>query len=468
MQYFKKNINLFIVIILFIILCVSYILIIPVFEAPDENWHFMYAFYISKYNKTTSTYNENISSEQYIKEHVQDGQDPTIFMDDKYMLYNFPGEGYIQHVTSRLHPTTYYFISAQIIKPFGVDSIDAEYDYKNFWQPNLYINNKILKDSNPTKFLVLILRLFQIVYGVLVIIFIYKIIKLLSNDKFENKSIILLSGIAFLPQFVFLCSYINNDVLSALFGLISAYFTALLFKRDKAYLGLLSVLFAFIGGFTKYTILIMVPVVVIAFLIWLVIKKKKWALISVSIITFLTIAVFYYVIFSIRKNPPILLDRIISTSKEMLAGLRDGKGISYINIPALTQIFKSTVAIFGSMSIYADKFIYNFFLAYVVSGILLFFIKIKEYRNSKKSIIFIIISIISIFSYFLLYNFYANWGQNQGRVILMAVFLTYILAILGFRSIKASYRNILYYGLFSCSLFISVFCLYNYIYLKYY
>ena len=70
MQYFKKNINLFIVIVLFIILCVSYILIIPVFEAPDENWHFSYAFYISKYNRIPSEYNESIGYEQYIKKSI--------------------------------------------------------------------------------------------------------------------------------------------------------------------------------------------------------------------------------------------------------------------------------------------------------------------------------------------------------------------------------------------------------------
>ena len=467
MQYFKKNINLFIVIVLFIVLCVSYILIIPVFEAPDENWHFIYAFYMSKYNRISSVYTESIGYEQYIKERTNEGEDPMFFMDEKYILYKMVSGEYREHY-SLWHPPTYYFISAQIIKPLGVNCIDAEYDYKNLNKPNLYINNKILKDRSPTNSLVLILRLFQIVYGVLVIFFIYKIIKLLSDDEFKNNSVLLISGIAFLPQFVFLCSYINNDVLSALFGLVSVYFIVLLFKRDKAYLGLISILFAFIGGFTKFTILIMVPVAIIAFLIWLVNKKKKRALISVSVIIFLTIAVLYFVIFSIRKNPPLFIARIISISNEMLAGFRDGKMRFYIDMPRFTDTFKSAVAFFGWMNIVADNFIYYFFLAYVISGILVFFANIRDYRKSKNSIIFIILSIISIFSYFLLHAIYTGWGQNQGRIILLAVFLTYILATLGFKSIKESYKNILYYGLFASSLFISVFCLYNYIYLAYY
>ena len=175
-----------------------------------------------------------------------------------------------------------------------------------------------------------------------------------------------------------------------------------------------------------------------------------------------------YVIFIIRKNPPLLLNRIINTGNEILAGLRDGKMSLYIDMPRFTQTFKSTVAIFGWMNIGADKFIYNFFLAYIISGILLFFADIKDYRKSKKSLIFIIVLIISILSYFIVYAASTNWSQNQGRVILLAVFLTYILAILGFKSIKESYKNVLYYTLFSSSLFISVFCLYNYIYIKYY
>jgi len=705
MQYFKKNINLFIVIVLFIILCVSYILIIPVFEAPDENWHFMYAFYISKYNRIPSLYTESIGYEQYIQEHVNDVQNPMFFMDEKYMLYK-QANGEYEQLNSLWHPATYYFISAQIIKPLGVDNIDAEYNYDNFWNPNLFINNKILKDSSPTNSLVLILRLFQIVYGVLIIVFIYKIIKLISGDEFKNNSIILLSPIVFLPQFVFLCSYVNNDVLSALFGLISAHFVVLLFKRNKAYMGLISVLFAFIGGFTKNTIFIIVPVAIIAFLIWFIAKKKIWAILGILAVIILSVTAFYYVsnfkkasyettkieagweenhkdenvedindvsaknyalnlsttklvnfgnadifniknqswtvelwiksvtgqtawrgflgknyrstagswaisldredklyfeinntdsnhygfdvyrvpiinndwvhatwscnrispttmevssyqngvligtqkrtdltgtfsneldtylckdlsgtvmvdevriwntartqeqiqssmyreltdneeglvgywnfnkgrgstvydstvnknngtIFNIRNNLPPLLDRVIRTGNGILAGFRDGK-YRLINIPALAVTFKSTVAYFGWMNIAADNFIYNFFLAYIISGILLFFANIRDYRKNIKSIIFIILSIISIFIYFVVYAASTNWGQIQGRVILTAVFLTYVLAILGFKTVKARYKNILYYTLFSCSLLISVFCLYNYIYLNYY
>jgi len=276
---FKVDIYLIIVIIIFIILCVSYIVVIPVFEAPDEQGHFLYAFYISKYNRIPSQYNEPISTTQYIKENIDKNADKVFYMDDKYMFYRMPyssPSGYLWYYRDQRHqPPLYYLISSQVIKPLGVSNINAEINYGNYNNPNRFINNKILKDASPTIFLVLILRLFQVVYGVLIIIFIYKIIKLLSNDKFEKKSIFLISGISFLPQFLFLCSYVNNDVLSALFGLVSVYFMVLLFKRNKAYLGLLSILFSIIASFTKPTILIMVPVTIVGLIVWAITKKKR-------------------------------------------------------------------------------------------------------------------------------------------------------------------------------------------------
>lgn len=700
----KENINLLIVIILFIVLCVSYILVIPVFEAPDEPGHFLYAFYISKYNKIPSPYNEPMPTEQYIKENIDEKVDKVFYMDENHMFYKEPGS--LFYMDQRHHPPIYYLISSQIIKPFNVDNIYIKNNLNQSYSlDNKFIDNKILKNNSSTISLVLILRLFQIVYGVLIIFFIFKIIKLLSDDEFKNNSILLISGIAFLPQFVFLCSYINNDVLSSLFGLISAYFIVLLFKRDKAYLGLLSILFAIIGGFTKYTILIMIPITIVAFFVWLIIKKKIWAILVFLTVMFLAISVFFYIqnfqrspyqteieegwvdsykyenvegdndVLALEKNHAFsfdgiddrvvvtrddslktsditvefwvksneitttedwdgimqgvdgsgynsgwrildidnklclqvnfgdadpryiigyvlssdtfyhvafvynhqylrlyqngnavgthlaetrdinwsksatdlyigfaqfyfngaidevriwnvartqeqirnnmnrelagneegligywkfnegtgstvydstanknhgeiqvtskesnisLLNKILGVSSKLLEDFRDSKGSFNINIPALTGTFKSTVVLFGWVNIAADDFIYYFFLAYVISGILTFFVNIRDYRKSKKSIIFTILSIISIFIYFLLYASYGNWAQNQGRIILLAVFLTYIIAILGFRSVKARNKAILYYTLFSSSLLISVFCLYNYIYLKYY
>jgi len=160
-----------------------------------------------------------------------------------------------------------------------------------------------------------------------------------------------------------------------------------------------------------------------------------------------------------------LLNRAKSVAKELFTNPDD-----FFNFDKdhFIKSFKSSLGVFGWMNIYANNHIYYFFLAYIIAGILLFFANIKDYWKSKRSIIFIIASIISIYIYFLLYAVYTNWAQQQGRVMFTAVILTFILAILGYNTIKSRYRNIIYYVLFSCSLFISIFSLYNYIYLKYY
>jgi len=272
----------------------SYILTIPVFEAPDENYHFLYSFYLSKYNKLYSKYDENISVNQYIEEYIDTDQDPGLYLDEKYAFLKKEHDGSYYPLSPWSDPPLYYLISSQIIKSFDVDKIGAKFNYENFNNPNRFVNNKILIDDSPTNGLVLILRLLQIVFSAAIVIIVFKIIKLISNDKFKNQSIFLLSSIVFLPQFIFLCSYINNDLLSILFGLISIYFIVLLFKKEKILWGLLSILFAIIATLTKDTLFIMVPLVIITFFIWSVIKKKKRIIIGFLVFIVFLISATYF------------------------------------------------------------------------------------------------------------------------------------------------------------------------------
>jgi hypothetical protein len=709
MKYYNKYIYL-IIIIFFILLCLGYIITIPVFESPDENYHFLYSFYISKYNKLFSKYDESISVNQYIQAHINRDWDPGLYLDEKYAFLKKDIDKNYYPLSPWADPPIYYLIASRIIKPFDVDKVGSDYNYENFNNPNRFVNNKILIDSSPTNGLVLTLRLLQMGFGVGVIIIIFNIIKLISDNKFKNQSILLLSSILFLPQFIFLCSYVNNDLLSILLGLISVYFMVLLFKKGKFYWGLLSILFSIVATLTKDTLLVTVPIAIITIFIWSIVKKKKKIIYGFLIFIVLFISAFYFSLnfqkithgqaelkeswtggfknknkgfsfdgvedrISITSVPRLETEELTIETKFMLSrfnksgiytsstiisswnlsipDINEGyllrllyipdndelvwqllvcngnnfKHLSYDRLPyedfiekylnrwlhitgvfkgeeylkllidgeevasletdipakiapekntptyfgysnrnpgylngiidevriwdiALTEAqirenmnkeltgkedgligywnfnegkgstvhdltpnqnhgkiqvtteksfplldrakgvakefftspgeffnfdkeqfiesFKSSVAVFGWMNIHVDNYIYYFFLAYIIAGVFLFFVNIKEYRESKRSIIFIIASIISVYAYFLLYAFYTDWAQQQGRVMFAAVILTFILAILGYNTIKYRYRNIIYYVLFSCSLFISIFSLYNYIYLQYY
>lgn len=540
-----------------------------------------------------------------------------------------------------------------------------------------------------------------------------------------------MSGVCFIPQFVFLCSYVNNDLLAVLFSVISVYFIVLLFKYKNLFYGIISIFFTIAGAFTKSTVLIMIPLIFVVFFVWLIVNKKLILILIFLLIAAIFSVLFYYVLNSDKANyesikaesnwqklnlsshesnefrvkdyaikfdgksnkislpstpslesqeltielwfylnkinnncsTPLISDwnkwkhdsqkgylvrifdnkdnitfyqfiicdgslyktlrsdslkdyefakkylnnwihiacvykaktymkifingKEVAVSKENipeqmmpekstptyigysginpgyfngiidevriwsiartgneinqdmfsklkgneegLIGLWDfdkGKGAlvydltknknngiiykqpsyvspilerirgifqyiynlyigfknpdyfnenfnwySLINKQSFAKTFKSTTAVFGWMNIFADKFVYNYFLAYIISGIVLFLFNVRKLKESKASIIFILLCIISIFLYFLIYAIYSNWIQNQGRIMMTAVLLVYLIAILGFTFVRLDNKNstsVFYYTLFGTSFMVIIFCLYKYIYLVYY
>ena len=465
----KKYIYFLIVILIFILLSTAFVLINPIFEANDESGHFQYAFYISKYNRIPSAYNEPISREDYIESNIGEKSTQIFYMDEKYMFYWMPANQYNDQMH---HPPLYYLISSQIIKPFKINNIYAE----NNWpycmeggQPNAHKNNIIWENFTPTYMLVLILRMFQVIYGIFIIIFIYKILKLILGDNIDKYSILLISSIAFLPQYTFLCSYVNNDVLSYLFGLISVYFIILLFKTNKTYFTLLAIFFSIVASFTKFTMLIMIPLTIIASIAWAIIAKRKWILLAIFIIPVVIIGSFY-----IFKDQNLLTlyirNHILDRGRGVLIGFSNSLSkYTFFNETLAIKMprsLKSTIGYFGGFFIPVNNFIYNFYAAYIISGLILFFISIKRHKKIYTSIVFICISIILIFIYFFIYA--SIGGQIQGRIFFLAVILTFILLILGYKNIKIPFKKTFYYSLFSYFLFINIFCIYNYIYLNYY
>jgi len=466
---FKRNINLLVIIIIFIIICCGYIITLPVFEAPDEPGHFLYAFYISKYNRIPSYYEEPVSEIDYIKENIDKDTNAVFYMDEKYMFYKWPWTNN-RYSSQRHHPPLYYLISSQIIKPFKVNDIYIEDNYENFREPGVYnsfINNKILEDWSPTIKLVLSLRLFQILYGIGIIIFLFKIIKLITGDKLKDNSIFLISSVAFLPQFVFLCSYINNDLPAALFGLISVYFSVLLFKREKIYFGVLSILFAIIASLTKLNLLIMIPIAVVTFFVWLILEKKTLQILLLFSILLLGAVAIFYIFFRLELSSTYFEKYFIPVIRGTILKFRDNFSLDRYKASVLIA-FKSSVAFFGWMNIPVHNFVYYFYLAFIISGILLFFSNVKKFRNNYKILAFISVTIVLIFIFFSVYMVYSGYTQHMGRVIFLAVILVFLLAILGYLNLKNSFRRLFCYGIFSYFVLINLFCLYNYIFKSYY
>lgn len=444
----------------------GFIFINPIFEANDESGHFQYAFYISKYNKLPSVYNEEISRLDYIKENIDENPTDVFYMDKKYMFFIMTGTYYMDE---RHHPPIYYLISSQIIKPFKVNNIYVESNWpysKRGYDFNIYKNNIIWQNQSQAFMLVLILRMFQLVYGIITIIFIYKILKLLFRNNIDKYSILLISSIAFLPQFTFLYSYVNNDALSYLFGLISIYFIILLFERKKVYFGLTAILIAGFAAFTKLTMLIILPLTIGTFLIWLIINKKLKTILILSALVSISILISFFILNSKDLSTTYIYQNILIKSKGVINSSIQNFSIDRFLL-ILPKTFKSCIGYFGWFYIPVGNFIYHFYMVFVLSGITLFFLFIKKRKNNLVKLIFIIISIISIFIYFTIYAT-TNYVQTAGRIFFLAVILTFILTIVGYNNIKLPFKRILSYSLFSYFIIINIFCLYNHIYLNYY
>ena len=131
----------------------------------------------------------------------------------------------------------------------------------------------------------------------------------------------------------------------------------------------------------------------------------------------------------------------------------------------LSRSLKSTIAYFGWFTIEAADFIYLFYLAYVAGGIILLINSIKRFKGRGSVLIFMAVTAVLIFSYFLVF---APTGNIAGRIFFLATMIVFILAILGFNTMKNPTRIILSYIFYAFPIFINIFCLYYHIYLNYY
>ncbi len=172
---------------LFVVFFLIYALATPIFEASDELWHFGMVEYIAD-------------------NHALPVQDP-----------DAPPTTYRQEGSQ---PPLYYTLAAAIISPLDISNID---DYR---QPNPHVragipgshyNKNLVLHFPPvypslsgTALAVLIVRLFNIVLGVVTIWAVYHSARLLAPRR--PAVALLAAGLtAFNPMFIFIMASVNND-----------------------------------------------------------------------------------------------------------------------------------------------------------------------------------------------------------------------------------------------------------------
>ena len=176
------------VLVLFVLLGISYSVVTPVFETPDEPWHFLYAKRLAD----------------------GDGLPPLTFSDDPWEQ----GEAH--------QPPLYYVLSA-----FAISRADTG-DWKAWMERNPHAapgaphsfgnKNVVLHDASGgdswrgTGLAVHLVRLLSIALGALTVWVTYGLIR----EVFPEHPVLALAGaamVAFNPQFVFVSGAVNNDSL---------------------------------------------------------------------------------------------------------------------------------------------------------------------------------------------------------------------------------------------------------------
>src|SRR3989304_862967 len=179
------------ILIAFVVLALIYSLVTPLFEGPDEIWHYAFA------------------------DHLANGGGLPVF--DATRPATFLRNG--------AHPPLYYWLIAALIAPIDRSDFPTEYRFNlaspkitpgsQSDRPNLLVHTA--RENFPYQGAVLaghIARLVSIVLGALTIIGVWQVTKRLL-PKHHRLALAATALVAFVPQFVYGAAMINNDALAA-------------------------------------------------------------------------------------------------------------------------------------------------------------------------------------------------------------------------------------------------------------
>jgi 4-amino-4-deoxy-L-arabinose transferase-like glycosyltransferase len=244
LQFTASRLWLLTIIAAFLILGLIYSVTVPLFEPPDEIWHFAFA------------------------DHLAKGGGLPVFAEKKSAFLREGGQ-----------PPLYYAAVALAILPFDRG------DFPNWVRfnaghpavtrgatsdtPNIFVHTA--REDLPWTGSVLavhIARLVSLLLGALTVVGVYVVGRIVTSR--DDLALLSAALIAFTPQFVFICSSVNNDSLaaatSAWVGVAALQISNIKYQVSKRYAVGMGVLLG-LGLLAKLGGLILIPLVGLAFLI---------------------------------------------------------------------------------------------------------------------------------------------------------------------------------------------------------
>lgn len=295
--------------------------------------------------------------------------------------------------------------------------------------------------------LVIVARMASVCFGTITVYYVIKLSNKLFKNIYKWLFIILVSC---LPQFVFLSSYINNDILALMSVVMMIYYWLEGHENkwnNKSSIGLaLSVAICILSYYNAYPFVLFS----IIFFIWSNINNKEDK--NIIIKKFMTISIIVFILSGwwfirnfILYNGDFLGMKTMTEYSNIYAQ-EDIKPINHLtplkqNYPIIFTLinqgwikntYKSFLGVFGYMNIYMNNWMYVFYTIIILLGILFFGYSLLKKKIEKKYIkityLYTFISSIII----ILLSFYRSYTvdfQPQGRYVIeclipLSIFIT--------------------------------------------
>ncbi|CAI3633178.1 conserved membrane hypothetical protein [Clostridium neonatale] len=325
--------------------------------------------------------------------------------------------------------------------------------------------------------LVIAARMASVCFGVVTVYYIIKISNKLFDNIYKWFFIILVSC---LPQFVFLSSYMNNDILALMSVVLIIYYWIDGHENKwnmKSNIGLaVSVAICALSYYNAYPFILFS----IVFFIWsnfsLKLNRKeigkKFIFISVIV---LILSGWWFIRNAILYNGDFLGMNTMTEYSNMYARedikpinhlTPEKEGISVLSMLIdrewLKTTYKSFIGVFGYMQFPMKSWTYKFYACIIAIGIVCFIVslfKLKEISRSK-SVIFLFMTLASLITICLsIYRSYTVDFQAQGRYIIECLIPLAIFVTEGFKYITEVLDNKVRYMVRNSIVIISGICI---------
>lgn len=313
--------------------------------------------------------------------------------------------------------------------------------------------------SSNEQVLMLAARMASVCFGTLTVWYVIRIANKLFKNEYKWLFIILASC---LPQFIFLGSYMNNDILALLSVAMMIYYWIDGHEKNwniKTNIGLaIGVSISLLSYYNVYPFILFS----IVFFIWSNITNKTEKsdilkkFITVTIIVF-ALSGWWFIRNMILYNGDFLglstlteysnryaMDEIKPINR--ITPLKQNVSLCYmmIDMKWIQSTYLSFIGCFGYMSIPMHKYMYNIVSIIISIGSFGFMVKVFKLKKYKLESVFIylLMALSSILTIILsIYHSYTAGFQAQGRYIMGCLIPLMIFVTIGFKYILESIKN---------------------------